>query len=164
MDERVRAPVSGGECRDCGLSMIDGEAMNCRRAQIAEGQAADKAVAHGTLVPLIGEQAAVGQTARLSDGAAPRCKTIDQRNAKHQDVLECMNDRESSLRLINHSRMFDAAKRDARGSFQRTKPCPKTRPIEAARKSLTLRLRGAHKAVPKRCEVTASHLNRLLGW
>jgi hypothetical protein len=46
--QTIRAPDSGGECRDCGLPMIDGDAMNCKLAQIAEGQAANKATACGT--------------------------------------------------------------------------------------------------------------------
>jgi len=42
----------------------------------AEGRAANEARACGTCAPLSGEQAAEGQTARLSDSGAPRCKAI----------------------------------------------------------------------------------------
>ena len=38
--------------------------------------ASHQALENGTLALLIGKQAAAGQTARLSDGGAPRCKAI----------------------------------------------------------------------------------------
>jgi len=43
--------------------------------RLEDGQPAS-AMANGTLAQLIGEQAAEGQTARLSDGIASRCKAI----------------------------------------------------------------------------------------
>ena len=55
--ERIRAPASGGESHGCGLLLNDGEAMIGRLAQIAEGQAANKARACGTLAPLPGSLA-----------------------------------------------------------------------------------------------------------
>ena len=46
---RLRAPASGGVSHGCGILINDGVAIIGRRAQIAAGQAADKARACGTL-------------------------------------------------------------------------------------------------------------------
>jgi hypothetical protein len=45
-------------------------------ALTAEGRAANKAMANGTLAPLIGSLAAFDRQPRLSKGAAPRCNAI----------------------------------------------------------------------------------------
>jgi hypothetical protein len=66
----VKTPSSGGARRDCGLlALWLATAQNLTLA--AAGRTARKTRANGTLAPLIGEQAAEGQTARLSGEPAP---------------------------------------------------------------------------------------------
>jgi len=66
----VKTPSSGGVSRDCGMPALWlATAQNLTLA--AAGRTARKARKCGTLAPLLGEQAAGGQTARLIGEAAP---------------------------------------------------------------------------------------------
>ena len=75
---------------------------------IAEGQAANLAVACGTWAPLLGELAAEGLTARMSPRTAPLAEPI----CKLAPGLERSQPRDLpgyDRRLISHSRMFSGA-------------------------------------------------------
>ncbi len=72
---------------------------------IAEGQAANLAVAHGTWAPRDGEQAAEGLTARLSQRTTPRGEPIG-RLAPGLQRSQLVALPGCSRRLTNHSRVF----------------------------------------------------------
>jgi len=97
-------PSSGGASRDCGMC-----ALWPATAQIptlaAAGRAAHLARARGTLVLLPGEQAAEGQTARLSGEAAPggAIKRLSALGLKRSQPVEKIG---SNRRPKNGSRMY----------------------------------------------------------
>ena len=78
--EAQRAEASDFECQAvvANATAVGCCALACQRTQHRTGRrrtASHTALANGTLAPLIGEQAAVGQTAILRLRAAPRGRT-----------------------------------------------------------------------------------------
>jgi hypothetical protein len=155
LEQTASSASQGWRSHDCGMLVVrwlasDYPRTGRRRADSSPGNGEWH---FGTADWPAGCRRSDSQIERRTSATLQSYWQVKRQTSRHALMLERQR---NGLGMTYHSRVRSLQKRDSRGSFQRTKPRLKTWLLADFTKSLTPVLRGARKARPKRCKVSAS--------